>query len=164
MSVARIVRMTVQEELTSGRSASLSARRRIAALAAGLAAEFALLGMRQYGVIRKLPDPPIKGFDSNAVLTSRAAYPFGIPDSALAVAGLGGIIALATARGSTRTGRGRWLDLMLAGAVTIGCAGATYYLAQMARQKRLCAYCLVSATGFFAMVPPLQRLLTGDRS
>lgn len=92
------------------------------------------------------------------------AYPLGIPDSALAVAGLGGIIALATARGSKRTGRGRWLDLMLAGAVTIGCAGATYYLYQMARQKRLCAYCLASATGFFAMVPALQRLLTGDRS
>jgi uncharacterized membrane protein len=153
----------VQKELTSGRSDSLSARRRIAAIAAGLAADFALIGMRQYGVIRKLPDPPGRAFDSNAVITSRSAYPLGIPDSALAVTGLGAIIALATARGSKRSGRGAWLDKLLAGAVGIGAAGATYYLFEMiVRQRRLCAYCLVGAAGFYAMVPALRHVLKGD--
>jgi uncharacterized membrane protein len=153
----------VQKELTSGRGESLSARRRIAAIAAGLAADFALIGMRQYGVIRNLPDLPSRMFDSNAVITSPAAYPLGIPDSAIAVTGLGGIIALATARGSKHSGRGAWLDKLLAGAVTIGAAGATHYLYEMSvRQRRLCAYCLVGVAGFYAMVPALRRVLKGD--
>ena len=151
--------MSVRDQLTNGRSPNLSARRRIAALAAGLAADFALIGMRQYGVIKKLPDLPLPGFDSNRVMTSRAAYPFGIPDSALAVTGLGGIIALATARGAPRA---RWLDKLLGAAVAIGAAGATYYLYQMiVRERRLCAYCLAGAAGFYAMVPPARRVLKG---
>jgi uncharacterized membrane protein len=153
--------MSVIKELTSGRGESLSARRRIAAIAAGLAADFAVIGLRQYGVIHKLPDLPVRGFDSNVVITSPSAYPLGIPDAALAVSGLGGIIALATARGSKRTGRGTWLDVLLAGAVGIGAAGATYYLYQMiGRQRRLCAYCLVGAAGFYAMVPALRHVFT----
>ena len=133
-------------------------RKRIATLAAGLAAEFALIGLRQYGVIKKLPDLPIRGFDSNAVITSPRAYPLGIPDSALAVTGLGGIIALATARRPRK-----WLDRLLAGAVAVAAAGATYYLAEMiVRQRRLCAYCLVGAAGMFAMVPPMQRVMRGE--
>ncbi len=154
--------MDLPKELTSGRGESLSARRRIAALAAGVAANFALIGMRQYGVIRRLPDPPGRWFDSNAVLTSRAAYPFGVPDSALAVIGLGGIIGLATARGSKRTGRPKIFDKLLAGAVGIGVAGTVYYLRELVRQRRLCAYCLASATGFFAMVPQLRHVFKGD--
>jgi uncharacterized membrane protein len=155
--------MNVGEELTSGRGQGLSARRRIAAIAAGLAADFALIGMRQYGVIKNLPDLPGRTFDSNAVITSPAAYPLGIPDSAVVVTGLGGIIALATARGSRRTGRAAWLDKLLAAAVGIGAAGATLYLYEMiVRQRRLCAYCLVGATGFYAMVPALRHVLKGD--
>jgi uncharacterized membrane protein len=155
----------IQKELTTGRGESLNARRRIAAIAAGLAADFALIGMRQYGVIRKLPDLPGRTFDSNAVITSPAAYPFGIPDAAIVVTGLGGIIALATARGSKRTGRGAWLDKLLAGAVAMGAAGATYYLHEMiVRQRRLCAYCLVGAAGFYAMVPALRHVLTRGKS
>ena len=133
-------------------------RKRIATLAAGLAAEFALIGLRQYGVIKKLPDLPIRGFDSNAVITSPSAYPLGVPDSALAVTGLGAIIGLATARR-----RNRWIDRMLAAAVLGAAAGATYYLANMViKQRRLCAYCLVGVAGMFAMVPPMQRVMTGE--
>ena len=68
-----MIRRDVQKELTTGRSKSVRARRRIAALAGALAADFAVIGMRQYGAIRKLPDLPLRGFDSNAVITSPAA-------------------------------------------------------------------------------------------
>jgi uncharacterized membrane protein len=153
-------RAAIGKELTNGTDSWLRARRRIAAIAGALAADFAVIGMRQYGVIRHLPDLPIRGFDSNAVITSPAAYPAGIPDGALAVAGLGGIIALATAGGSKKTGRSRWFDRALFGALAIGAAGAAHYLDEMLRkQRRLCAYCLVGAAGFFAMgtIAALQR-------
>jgi len=156
--------MSVQKPRTSTLDQNVSARRRIAAIGAGLASHFALIGLRQYGVIRRLPDLPIRGFDSNAVITSPRAYPFGIPDSALAVTGLGGIIAFATARGRGER-RPRWLDALLTGAVAAGVAGATYYLYDMiVRQRRLCAYCLVGAAGFFAMVPALRRAWKGAQS
>ncbi len=142
----------IGKELTSGDDSWLRTRRRIAAIAGALAADFALIGMRQYGVIENLPDLPVRGFDSNAVITSPPAYPAGIPDSALAVAGLGGIIALATAGGSKRSGRSRWFDRALYGSLAIGAAGAVHYLDEMIRkQRRLCAYCIVGAAGFFAM-------------
>jgi len=152
----------VSRELLEPRDGWTRTRRRIAALAGGLAAHFAILGMRQYGVIRHLPDPPIRGFDSNGVLTSRAAYPLGIPDSALAVTGLGAVIALATAGGSSA--RPRWLDRLLGLGAAGGAAGAVYYLAQMVAQKRACAYCIVSAAGMFAIAGMTARGLSASRS
>jgi uncharacterized membrane protein len=120
--------------------------------------------MRQYGAIRHLPDPPIRGFHSDAVLTSRAAYPLGIPDSALAVTGLGAMIAIATAGGSARSGRPRWLDGMLGLGAAGGAAGAAYYLREMIGQQRWCAYCLVSAAGMFAIAAMTARGLSASRS
>lgn len=141
----------VRTELTTGSGAALRARRTVAVIAAGLAVDFAIIGMRQYGVIRHLPDLPVRGFDSNAVTTSRAAYPFGIPDSALALVGLGGIIALATAKGSEATGRSAWFDVALGAATAIGAGGALYYLNIMRRERALCAYCMIGSAGMFTM-------------
>lgn len=152
--------MDVRSELLESRDPWMRTRRRIAALAGGLAGHFGILGMRQYGVIRHLPDPPIRGFHSDAVLTSRAAYPFGIPDSALAVTGLGALIAIATAGGSTRP---RWLDGLLGLGAAGGAAGAAYYLHEMFTQKRLCAYCLISAAGMFAIAGMTARGLSASR-
>lgn len=143
----------VPHELQRGKDPALRLRRGVAAIAAGLAAELAILGMAQYGAIRRVPDLHDPRFDSNRVIQSRAAYPFGIPDTALAVTGCGAIIALATAGGSVRTGRPRVLDWALAAATCVGAGGAVYYLAQMRAQRRLCAYCLGTAAGLVAMVP-----------
>jgi uncharacterized membrane protein len=127
-------------------------RRRVATIASVLAAEFAVLGMRQFGAIRRLPDVPLPGFDANAVTTAPNAYPLGIPDSAIAVSGLGAIVALATTGGALRRRHGKWLDRGLATATTIGMASAAYYLDNMIRrQRRICIYCVVGAVGFAAM-------------
>lgn len=129
-------------------------RRTIAMIASALAAEFAVIGLRQHGVIRRLPDLPIRGFDSNAVITARSAYPLGIPDSTLAIAGLGAILAAASAQRPARGLRRRVLDAALLGGAAAGAGGALYYLHDMVvRQKRLCAYCLVAVTGFLALAP-----------
>jgi len=143
----------IRDELLHGHDPALRRRRTIATIAAFLAAEFALLGMRQYGVLRRLPDVPLRGFDANAVTTSRAAYPLGIPDSALAVIGCGALIALATAHGSARSGRSRWLDRALAAGVAAGAAGAVGYLASMARLGRVCVYCVTGAAALLSLVP-----------
>ena len=144
----------IREELLHGRDPALRRRRTIATIAAFLAAEFALLGTRQYGVLRRLPDLPIRGFDANAVTTSRAAYPLGIPDTSLAVIGCGALIALATAGGTS--GRSRWLDRGLAAGVAVGALGAVAYLGQMVKLKKICAYCVTGAAGMLSLVPLLR--------
>ena len=146
-------REAIRAELLTGDDPWLRARRRIAAIAGLVAAEFAVVGMRQYGVIRRLPDVPSRAFDSNAVTTSRAAYPLGVPDAAVAVAGCGALIALATARGSARTGRPRALDIALGAAIGVGALATVAYLGVMAKQKKLCAYCLAASTGLLSLVP-----------
>ena len=146
----------LRDELAHGRDPWLRKRRAIAAIAAGLAADFAIIGMGQYGVVQKLPDVPLRAFDSTVIMRSRRAYPLGFPDSTLAVIGCGAIIALATARGSSQ--RSRWFDLALGAGVLGGVGGAVYYLHEMlAVQKKLCAYCLVGAAGFFSLIPLAAR-------
>jgi len=145
----------VARELVSARDPWTRTRRRIAALAGGLAAHFAVVGMRQYGAIQHLPDPPLAGFDSNGILTSPQAYPLGIPDSALAVTGLGMMIALATAGGRTR--RLPIADVALGIGAAAGAAGAALYLRTMQKQRRWCAYCLVGASGMFALAAMTAR-------
>jgi uncharacterized membrane protein len=147
----------IRHELLDGDDDWLRTRRKIAAIAALLAAEFAVLGMRQYGVIRRLPDLPIRGFDANAVSTSRAAYPLGIPDASLAVVGAGALIVLATAGGSRRSGRAPLLDLALGAAIGVGAISAVTYFIQMVRQRRVCIYCIASTAGFLSLVPLAAR-------
>lgn len=147
----------VRHELLEGDDDWLRARRKIAMIAALLAVEFAVLGMRQYGVIRRLPDVPIRGFDANAVSTSRAAYPLGIPDASLAVIGAGTLIVLATAGGGRHSGQSALLDLALGAATGIGAVSALIYSAEMLRQRRLCIYCIAGTAGLLALVPLAAR-------
>lgn len=135
----------------------LRARRKIATIAALLAADFAVLGMRQYGVIRRLPDLPIRGFDANGVTTSVAAYPRGVPDAPLAVVGAGALIVLATAGGSRHSGRSPLLDLALGGAIAIGALAAVVDFAKAIEQRRFCVYCTAGTVGLLAMVPIAAR-------
>src|SRR5438309_1207482 len=61
-------------------------RRAIAGLAGFAAADFLLGSLYQLGVVRRLPDVPLRGFDSAAVMSSPAAHPLGIPDAPIALA------------------------------------------------------------------------------
>ena len=127
-------------------------RQRIAKIAGLVAAEFAVLGLQQIGVIKRLPDIPVRPFDANAVMRARVAYPFGIPDTALATAGCSIMVALASAP------RSRLVDTALAAGATIGAGAAAFYIGHMAIvQRKICAYCVVAATGLFSLVPLVYR-------
>jgi len=144
----------IRDELRDGSSLSLRRRRRIAALAAAGAVDFAIISLYQLGVIRHLPDPPANIFDSDKVNASTSAYRFGLPDGPLGLGQYGLALMLAGVGGSERTGRHPVFDLALAGVVTAGIAGAASYLYEMVRyQKRACAYCLIGAGLNFAMAP-----------
>src|SRR5688572_20874539 len=104
----------VRAELQNGPSRSLKRRRRLALLSSVALADSALVALRQMGVVRHLPDPPGRLFDSDAVTGSRAAYVFGLPDAAIATTAYAlNLVAASAAR--TRPGRRSvWSILLLA--------------------------------------------------
>jgi uncharacterized membrane protein len=122
-------------------------RRGIAALSAVGAANMALGAMRQFGVIRHLPDPPIRGFDSNAVMMSRPAFAFGVPDTPIAAFGLLANIPLAIVGGRLRVRNRPWLPIAIAAKAVAEVAVAGWYLVQMRMSVHTwCAYCLMGAS------------------
>lgn len=144
----------IRDELRSGHSPSLRRRRRIAALAALGLVDFAVISLYQIGAIRRLPDLPGRLVDSNQVNAAVEAYRMGAPDGPIAALLHAAEMVLASAGGSRRTGRHPAWDLLLAGAVAGGAAGALVYLRDMVfREAKACPYCLAGAAVSFAMVP-----------
>jgi hypothetical protein len=104
----------IREQLRNGTSRSLRRRRWVALLSVLGAVDFAIISLYQLGVIRHLPDPPGRIFDSDRVNASHKAYALGVPDGTLGL----GLYALtlipAGAGGDPQSGRSRWLDLLRA--------------------------------------------------
>ena len=52
------------------------------------------VALYQTGMIKRLPDPPFRVFNSERITKSKAAHPLGIPDSLLGLASFGTTLAL----------------------------------------------------------------------
>jgi uncharacterized membrane protein len=144
----------IRHELREGRSPRLRRRRRLGILAAVGAVDFTVISLYQFGVIRHLPDPPARIFDSDRVNASRKAYALGVPDGTLGLGLYALTLLLASAGGSEESGRHPAFDFLLGGTVAAGVIGAAHYLYDMVRnQRRACLYCLIGAAANFAMAP-----------
>jgi uncharacterized membrane protein len=89
----------------------------------------------------KMADPPLRIFDSEQIVTSQAAHPFGIPDSILGLANFGVTFAL------TLGGRRSLLGgKLLGGKLLLDGAAATFNLArQVTGFRKLCFWCTLTA-------------------
>ena len=137
----------------------------IAVLSTVGAANMALGSLRQLGIIRHLPDPPIRGFDSNAVIVSRPAFVLGIPDAPVAFTGLVANIPLAFAGGPDRARTRPWIPLVVTAKAVAEASAAAWYLIQMRTQVRAwCAYCLLGASlsGAIAILASREALAVLD--
>ena len=107
------------------------------------AASMAVVTLFQTGLVSRLPDPPIRGFDSERVNASPIAYPLGVPDGALSLASLALNVPVAAALGRRRR---PGLARSLAGKAVLEAAVSTWYVWQMpARERAWCAYCVAGA-------------------
>jgi uncharacterized membrane protein len=144
----------IRDTLRKESSPSLTRRRKIIALSAIGALDFTIISLYQTGIIRRLPDLPLKVLDSNAVNASEKAYKTGLPDGTSGTTMYGVIMMLAAYGGKRGIGRNRMVDLALLSTVLAGSAGALQYLYDMAfKQKKACLYCLAGAVVNFMMVP-----------
>ena len=125
----------------------VATRRWIAGLSGLGAANMAIGSLRQLGVIDHLPDPPLPGFDSDAVVTSKPAFALGVPDAPVAMVSLLANIPLAFLGGPARSRERPWIPIMFAAKAIADVSVAAWYLVQMrTRVHAWCAYCLLGAT------------------
>jgi uncharacterized membrane protein len=102
----------------------------------------------EMGLIRHLPDPPFRRFDSDRVNASDTAYQYGVPDGTLTQAGHATNAAIAA-----------WAPIPASGKAGLEATVATKYLFYQMPvvEKKWCGYCIVDALmhiGAFALTLP----------
>ncbi|HEY2028108.1 MAG TPA: vitamin K epoxide reductase family protein [Myxococcales bacterium] len=133
---------------------SLRRRRWIAGLCAVGLADFAIIALHQTGVIRHLPDPPGRLFNSDKVTTSARAFATGVPDGMLGAFLSATTMLLATAARTRNPERRRVFNWLLAGAAIAGAAGALDGLRDtISKQRKACVYCLAGAAINLSVLP-----------
>ncbi|MEO3928486.1 vitamin K epoxide reductase family protein [Micromonosporaceae bacterium B7E4] len=131
-------------------------RRRWAAgltlLAGGM---YGVVAAYQYGLLRHLPEPPLRALHADRVDASGEAYEFGhTPDTALALASAAGTLALVGMGATDRARRHPWIPLLAAGKATAdAAAGGWLFAEQVTRHRRVCGWCTVAAAATVAAVP-----------
>ena len=108
--------------------------------------------MLQAGIVHHLPDPPIKGFHSDAANSSLIAYKFGAPDGAMAVASFAVNIPIAAFGGADRARTKPLLPLIAAGKAASDAATSAWYFNEMRKGKKWCPYCIVGAISSVAVL------------
>jgi len=134
----------VSRDLREGRGAALAARRRSARWSLSAASLLGFLSLYQLGLIRRLPDPPLRWVDSNLVDGSGEAYwIFSAPDAPLGLWSFALTAALAGAGEADRARRRPWLTLAWTAKAGIDATyGVLLAIEQPVRYRRLCVYCL----------------------
>lgn len=133
-------------ELTEGDTADLQRRRAVVGLSLVGMASMAAVSLLQTGVVTHLPDPPLRGFDSDKVNLSTTAYQFGLPDGPVSLASFAVNVPLAALGGADRADRAPWVPLLAAGKAAVEAVAAGWYFAQMpTKEKAWCGYCIVGA-------------------
>ncbi len=145
----------VSDDLRRAASDLLTRRRRQTALVLGATAAMGLVALYQTGILRRLPDPPLPGVDSNRVDASGEAYVVGhTPDATLAIANYGVTLALIGMGGADR-----WRDepliplLSAAKLASDACGAGLLTLEQITKHKAICTLCLAAATASLAALP-----------
>jgi uncharacterized membrane protein len=144
----------LSHELREGRSDDLTRRRWVIGLSLLGAAMGQLVSLYQTGIIRRLPDPPVRIFDSSRVDASDYAYKrLQTPDGVMMVASYALTAWLAAAGGEGRARQLPALPLAL-GLKTLGDTAVALELAreEWAENKALCAYCQVATFASLASV------------
>lgn len=145
----------VSDDLRRASGELLDRRRRTAALS--LIAAVAMGGVAAYqnGLLRRLPEPPLRIFDAERVDASGEAYAFlRTPDASLGLLSYAATLVLAGMGPATRYRDTPLLPLALAGKVVIDAVGGLYLTAEQAsKHRRFCSWCLAATLASLATVP-----------
>ena len=151
----------LREDLRERRDPDVRRRRDIVLLSILGMANMAAGALVQTGLLRRLPNPRVNGFDSNKVILSDQAYVLGAPDAAVATASLAANLPLAGYGEADRAERQPLAPIAAAAKSMADVAAAAWYFAQMRlKLKTWCAYCLAGGAinlAIFALTIPEAR-------
>ncbi|WP_019587112.1 vitamin K epoxide reductase family protein [Deinococcus apachensis] len=145
----------LSRELREARTPDLHRRRWIIGLSLLGAAMGQIVTLYQTGIIRRLPDPPLRIFDSSRVDASDYGYKrLNTPDAVMMVVSYGATAWLAAAGGKDRASNLPLLPVMM-GLKILGDAATAVELGreEWRENKALCAYCQVATIASLASLP-----------
>jgi uncharacterized membrane protein len=118
-------------------------------------AALGVVGLYQFGVLRRVPEPPLPFLRADAVDASGEAYQlFKTPDAALGLVSAGATLVLAGMGAGDRAARTPWIPLALAAKTGVDAAGAGYLFAeQVTKHRAVCSWCTVAALAQLATLP-----------
>lgn len=158
-------RRQLHYELQQGRSDDLRRRRSIIALSLLGMASMSAVSLYQTGILKHLPDLPLRTFDSEAVTGSPEAYWWGAAEGTWAVLGCALNLPLAASGGASRAVDRPLIPLLAAAKGLVDAGIAAWYVYQMgARRRRWCSPCLVAASvdvAVFGLTLPEARKAAG---
>jgi hypothetical protein len=142
----------LSDALRRGRHEFLANRRRAALFTLVHAASLGVVAAYQFGLIKRVPEPPLPFLDADRVDASAEAYALGrTPDAAIGVLSAGLSLVL-LGRGTAV--RSPWLGLATAAKAAGDAAGALLLTAEQGtRHRRFCSWCLMAAGASVATLP-----------
>ncbi|MFN2505773.1 MAG: vitamin K epoxide reductase family protein [Acidimicrobiales bacterium] len=145
----------VSDALRRGDSAFLRRRRRVAGLSLAAMGSLGVVTAYQMGLLRKVPEPPVRFLDADRVDASGEAYQFlKTPDASLGLASAAVTLALAGMGSDRRADQQPLIPLALATKAILDAAfGLLLTLEQGTKHRRFCSWCLLAAATNVATVP-----------
>jgi uncharacterized membrane protein len=141
----------LRRDLQRGNTPQLNLRRAVIGASVVGAASMVPVTLLQTGIVHHLPDPPIKGFQSDAANSSLIAYQFGAPDGSMAVASFAANIPIAAFGGADRARTKPFVPLIAAVKAGIDVASSAWYFNKMRQGKKWCPYCILGAISSLAV-------------
>jgi len=138
----------IKNDLLNSEQGSMRYRRGIIAVSLAGMAAMAAVALRQTGLLPKLPDLPIDGFDSERVILSDVAFALGAPDATISLTSMAANITLAAAGPANRAVEMPWLPVAATAKAGAESVVSLWYLRH---EKSWCSYCLVAALANFAV-------------
>ena len=150
-----------RQELQQGSTPPLRQRRVTLGLSLAGIASMTPVTLLQMGVLKHLPDPPLRSFDSDKVNSPYDAYRFGMPDGTLGILSFAANLPLLAFGGAGRAQDKPWVPLVATGKAAVDAVVALWYFYQMpAKERAWCIYCIagqLSSLGILASTLPEAR-------
>jgi uncharacterized membrane protein len=145
----------VSDDLRRGAGSFLEQRRRIAGLTSLSSAALGVVGLYQFGLLRRVPEVSLPFLDADAVDASGDAYQeLKTPDAALGLVSAGVTLVLAGMGDRDRARTMPWVPLALAAKTAADVGGGLYLFAeQVTKHRKVCSWCTVAAVAQLATLP-----------
>jgi uncharacterized membrane protein len=152
-------------QLRKGQSPDMTRRRWIIGLTFFGVLMGKIVALYQTGIVKRLPDPPVKGFDSTRVDASDYAYKrLNMPNAPMMIANFGVTAMLAAAGGVNRVEEQPALPIATSAKILTDTAiAAKLTQEEWAENKALCFYCnlalIASVISFALSIPEALRAI-----